>query len=304
MSDGLGGDAEVESSHAEEDCRIRGRVKANQSLGAMVRVTIEVAGWRGAQPGQFALLQSEGSRCFLARALSVSDEAEGDISFVIAPIGEGTRELCDLAIGGTVWVLGPLGNGFDIEALFAGGGRVVIVAGGAGVAPFPLLLSRMGERYRCLTSGPRSADHQLPGDVLSLPYEVLMLAGFRDGIQCEALKPIHEAAALMGRTGLRYHLETVTEDGSCGRAEKVTDLLRRHVRPGDRVAVCGPRAMCVAVWDICSKMADVETWFSLEAGMACGVGSCHGCAVRLAGGSWTRVCREGPVFSGREVFGA
>ena len=48
----------------------------------------------------------------------------------------------------------------------------------------------------------------------------------------------------------------------------------------------------------------VRTWFSLEANMACGVGSCHGCAIALADGSFARVCHEGPVFPGETVYTA
>ena len=32
-------------------------------------------------------------------------------------------------------------------------------------------------------------------------------------------------------------------------------------------------------------------------------GSCHGCAVTLADGSFARVCHEGPVFSGDAIYG-
>jgi dihydroorotate dehydrogenase electron transfer subunit len=62
--------------------------------------------------------------------------------------------------------------------------------------------------------------------------------------------------------------------------------------------------MSAAVWQVCGKVPETTAWFSLEAGMACGVGSCHGCAVTLADGSTARVCRDGPVFSGAAVFGA
>ena len=107
----------------------------------------------------------------------------------------------------------------------------------------------------------------------------------------------------MGQAGLRCRLEVATEDGSRGPAEKVTDLLARHLLPGDRVAVCGPWAMSEAVWRVCSAVPDVQTWFSLETKMACGVGSCHGCVITLADGSHARVCHDGPVFRGEEVFG-
>ena len=282
-------------------CRLLGRVTGNQLLGSMVRLTIEVPGWGGAQPGQFALVQAEPSRCFLARALSVSDQTDKTVSFLIAPIGEGTRELCGLAPGEPVWVLGPLGNGFDVDALVLSPGRAVIVAGGAGVAPFPLLLSRMVERYRALF--PEPAGEQ-PGSPVAAGPEVLVLLGFRDTVQFQSATPVREAALVLGQSGLRCRLEVATEDGSRGPAERATDLLERHLQTGDRVAVCGPGAMLTAVWRVCSGVPDVETWFSLETNMACGVGSCHGCLVMLADGSGARVCHDGPVFSGKEVFGA
>jgi dihydroorotate dehydrogenase electron transfer subunit len=97
--------------------------------------------------------------------------------------------------------------------------------------------------------------------------------------------------------------DVVTEDGSLGRAEKVTATLQRELRPGDGLAVCGPWAMCEAVARVCGTVPDVEAWFSLEAGMACGVGSCHGCVIPLADGTAARVCREGPVFAMQTIFG-
>jgi dihydroorotate dehydrogenase electron transfer subunit len=60
--------------------------------------------------------------------------------------------------------------------------------------------------------------------------------------------------------------------------------------------------MAEAVAKVCACVQDVKVWFSLEAGMACGVGSCHGCVVPLIDGSKARVCREGPVFTGDTLF--
>jgi dihydroorotate dehydrogenase electron transfer subunit len=132
----------------------------------------------------------------------------------------------------------------------------------------------------------------------------MVLLGFRDSEQSRGAELVLEAALCSTEAGLRCALEIAVEDGSQGRAEKVTDLLERHLRPGDRLAVCGPEAMASAVWQVCARATDVQAWFNLETNMACGVGSCHGCVVTLADGSYARVCHEGPVFSGREVFGA
>ena len=262
-------------------------VAAKRTLGGLVWLTLEVPGWPGARPGQFALLQAPGSRCFLGRALSIAQE-EGDlVSFLIAPVGAGTRELCALREGERVWVLGPLGNGFDLRTLTSGRKRLLVVAGGVGAAPFPLLLSRLG-----------SEDGREPPKAI----EVLVFLGFRDAAQADGAQPVIDAAAALQERGVMCRTDVVTENGSLGRAEKVTETLQRHLRPGDGLAVCGPWAMCEAVARICGAVADVEAWFSLEAGMACGVGSCHGCVIPLADGTTARVCREGPVFTAQALF--
>jgi dihydroorotate dehydrogenase electron transfer subunit len=83
----------------------------------------------------------------------------------------------------------------------------------------------------------------------------------------------------------------------------VTAALSSELLSDDRVAVCGPEAMARAVWSACSAVKGVESWYSLETAMACGVGSCHGCVIPLADGSLARACLEGPVFAGEDVWG-
>ncbi|MFH0915153.1 MAG: hypothetical protein V1912_01730 [bacterium] len=305
-------DAAVGDRHHMHSGRVWGRVVGNEPLGSLVWLTIDVPGWRSARPGQFALLQSEPSRCFLARALSIADEVGERVSFLIAPVGEGTRELCGLEPGARVWVLGPLGNGFDMEEIAccaassspslsapsSGLPRLLIVAGGVGAAPFPFLLSRLVDRYALDRSSGTAA-----GAPAERFPEVVVLAGFRDASQARGAAPVIEAVCRLREAGSSSRFVMAAEDGSCGPAEKVTDLLARELRPGDRLVACGPSAMSVAVWSTCCQVADVQAWFSLEAGMACGVGSCHGCALTLADGSMVRVCRDGPVFFGARAFG-
>jgi NAD(P)H-flavin reductase len=166
--------------------------------------------------------------------------------------------------------------------------RLVIVAGGVGVAPFPLLLDSLV---------PHAGN-----DHLGL-LDVLVLLGFRDGDQATGSAPLEGAAARLRAAGGRCSVEVCTEDGSRGPKQLVTGLLCGHVRAGDRVVACGPRPMMDAVWRVCGEAGVDQVWFSLETHMACGVGSCHGCVVELAGGRLARVCREGPVFAGTAVYG-
>jgi dihydroorotate dehydrogenase electron transfer subunit len=276
-------DNSISVSAGANTCRSLGRLDRREALGGLMRVDVVVPGWRAAKPGQFALLQAGGSDCFLGRALSICGQSGETVSFLVAPIGKGTRELCGLAEQSPVWVLGPLGNGFDVEALTAGPGRLLLVGGGVGIAPFPLLIDTLADGGQKL--------------------EVVVLAGFRDADQARGGAELERAVLRASEAGLNCRYEKVVEDGSTGPAERVTDLLSRHLRPGDRVAVCGPDAMAKAVWQLCATAGVVGVWFSLETNMACGVGSCHGCVVALADGSYARVCREGPVFAGLEVFG-
>ena len=267
-------------------CRLA-RVAARQKLGSMFVLRLRAPGWPGGAPGQFALLRHEASARFLPRAFSLHAQQGELVSFLIAPIGPGTEELAEAAVGEGVHVLGPLGHGFDLTEILAGTPRrLVVVGGGVGVAPFRLLLDRLTTHAAA-----------------TLP-EVVVLFGFRDDVQAECLAAFEPAVDRLRARGAAVELETICEDGSLGRAGLVTTLLQEAgLRAGDAVLACGAHAMCQAVWDLGLAAGGVRAWFSLEAGMACGVGSCHGCVIRLTDGSLAKVCRRGPVFGAGEVFG-
>lgn len=283
---------------------LAGQVLRTRTVGSMTEVTIGVPGWRPALPGEFAMVRLEGSARFLPRAFSVHGntaavgEDGAEVRFLISPVGPGTVELVQAQEGARVWVLGPVGRAFDLDVLLssgaggrpflAAGPRLVVAAGGVGVAPFLLLLDRLVDRAR---RGARC------------PTEVLLLFGFRDSDQAVVLDLFEPVLTALGDTGVRARMEAICEDGSLGREGLVTDLVGEQLRSGDTLVCCGAHAMCEAVWDLCVGQTDVRAWFSLEAGMACGVGSCQGCVIPVADGRLVRVCREGPVFSGDEAFG-
>ncbi len=63
---------------------------------------------------------------------------------------------------------------------------------------------------------------------------------------------------------------------------------------------CGPTPMM----EVAAKKAAAENktiYVSLENRMACGVGACLACSCRTLKGN-KRVCKDGPVFEGQEVF--
>jgi dihydroorotate dehydrogenase electron transfer subunit len=100
-------------------------------------------------------------------------------------------------------------------------------------------------------------------------------------------------------------LKVTTEDGSLGTKGMVTHLLEAS---GPSLAeqrnilayACGPPAMLARVACLSEKFS-IPCQVSLEARMACGVGSCLGCVVRTKSRGYQRVCKEGPVFGAEEV---
>ncbi|MDO4741473.1 MAG: dihydroorotate dehydrogenase electron transfer subunit, partial [Eubacteriales bacterium] len=72
----------------------------------------------------------------------------------------------------------------------------------------------------------------------------------------------------------------------------------------DLIMACGPTPMLRAVQQIAMEQG-IPCQLSLEERMGCGIGACLGCNVKIVAddGSWTykRVCKDGPVFDGKEV---
>jgi dihydroorotate dehydrogenase electron transfer subunit len=89
-------------------------------------------------PGQFFMLEIPGR--VLPRPMSLCQAPPGELGFLMEPIGIGTRTLCVLKEGAAIHVLGPLGNGFDLDVA-----RPLLVAGGIGIAPMPYVAQVLGD---------------------------------------------------------------------------------------------------------------------------------------------------------------
>jgi dihydroorotate dehydrogenase electron transfer subunit len=89
-----------------------------------------------------------------------------------------------------------------------------------------------------------------------------------------------------------------TEDGSKGHKGYVTDLLEEYLSRNSGaknvIFACGPHPMMRKVAELALRYG-VPGYVSLEEKMACGLGNCQGCAVKIAGG-YKMVCKDGPVF--------
>jgi dihydroorotate dehydrogenase electron transfer subunit len=130
--------------------RERLRVVAGELIGPYVLLRLERGALKPGTPGQFFMLEAPGR--LLPRPMSLCLAPPGELGFLFEPIGPGTRALAELLPGDSIHVLGPLGNGFDLDVA-----RPLLVGGGIGVAPLPYLSQRLGGPPALL--GFRTAHH-------------------------------------------------------------------------------------------------------------------------------------------------
>lgn len=242
-------------------------------------------------PGQFVMLRLQGTNDpLLGRPLAVYDvvnDAAGQpesLDVVYLAVGRMTKRLAGLPAGTALDVWGPLGNGFPAAPTE----HLLMVAGGIGQTPFLTL----AKEYLGLTrygDPPRSVDRA---------QKVTLCYGARNAKYLAGLDDFQ-------RAGVEIWLST--DDGSQGRRGLVTDLARPLIEESawpTRIVCCGPEPMLKAVAAIAAEKG-APCQVSLETPMACGIGICFSCVVRIrdAQGNWDyrRTCVEGPVFDAAMV---
>ena len=219
------------------------------------------------KPGQFLNVRvSERVYPLLRRPFSVCD-VDGDQLFLMFNIlGEGTSILAHKPKGSTIDILGPLGNGFNLNGNYE---TAVIVAGGLGAAPFPYLTRTLNGKKDILTFvGGRTID-----DVIT--YNLI-------------------------------NVQEATDDGSRGYKGNVIQLLEKNIEllksKKTKFFACGPTPMLRALKDFCiENKFDCEV--STECAMACGFGICQGCPIESTHQQkeYLLVCKDGPVFNIKDV---
>ena len=219
-------------------------------------------------PGQFAQLKVKGAQQpLLRRPISVADvdPQAKTLTFIYKVFGEGTQALSLLKKDDYLDLVGPLGNGFNLEAK-----HPLLVGGGLGIAPL-IYLSRVfcGRDTEVLLAG-RSAQELFWQDLFST-----------------SCKQVH----------------ITTDDGSLGVQGNALALLPELLASGkyDVVYTCGPVKMMQGVAKLALEK-NIACQVSLEKYMACGIGACLSCSCTTKNGKRVKVCTDGPVFSAAEVI--
>ena len=203
-----------------------------------------------------------GPELSLRRPLSIHQRQGSRIALLFNPVGKGTNWLKGLNTGDEVDLLGPLGNGFEINP---GVKNLLLVAGGIGIAPL----------------------HFLAQEALKQDCPVTMLLGAYSESQlypAELLPP--EARTI-----------TATETGE---GVMITSLIPEFCSQADQIFACGPMAMYRAM-SLMPELKEKPAQISLEMRMGCGVGVCYACTVKTVRGL-EQVCRHGPVFEMNDII--
>lgn len=223
----------------------------------------------GAVAGQFVHIKAEGFT--LRRPISICEinKSEGTIRVIFEVRGDGTEKIANLNIGSTMDIIAPLGNGFTLLDKTK---KAIVVGGGIGVPPMVEVAKHYGKNATAII-GFRSANAVILNDDFKNIGSNVMLC---------------------------------TDDGTMGIKGYVSTALEERLKndKADIIYACGPKMMLKSVIELADKY-NVLCEVSLEERMACGVGACLGCACKTVKNGkehMSHVCKDGPVFSSKEVI--
>lgn len=220
-----------------------------------------------ARAGQFVNIKvNETAFPLLRRPFSIYKIENDFVKIIFNVIGVGTSILASKRKGDVIDVLGVLGKSYDCDEDFE---TAILVGGGLGVAPLPMLTDALkGKKTIATFLGARTK-----GQLVETYLE---------------------------------HVHHATEDGSKGFKGTVIELLRKefHLQKFNKpkMFACGPNGMLQSLSAFAKEM-NIPCEVSLESTMACGIGLCQGCPIKLANDqkTYALICKEGPVFNASNI---
>lgn len=251
-----------------------------------------------AKPGSFIHLACDASLS-MRRPMSImrTDPAAGWIELLYKTHGQGTKLLAQRQIGEAISLLGPIGTPFKLQDYRK---QTLLIGGGVGIPPMVFL----AEHIKDTAQGIRPfviMGSEVPFPFTPKPSQLLMPDVPEGTIAC---------MPLLEDWGIPSRLTSLQGFAGCYQGY-VTDLARYWLDSLDEatraeleVFCCGPTAMLSAVAKLTQEY-NLPCQVSMEEYMACAVGGCAGCVVRVetdSGPAMQRVCVDGPVFDAKAVF--
>lgn len=226
---------------------------------------------RAVRPGQFLNVKPDSSYDPLLRRAYSVHRVQGDtIELIYNVHGKGSAIFAAKRPGDPLNVMGPLGRPFHLDGEYD---LALLVSGGLGIAPMPILGDALHER------GVR----------------VVNVHGAR-------------TAGMIAQDGRLRNPFYTTDDGSLGFHGNVVQGVEHYLdteAPEGRVRLfaCGPNRMMEGLAAFAASRG-LPLEVSLECQMACGIGICQGCPVEMKTGErkYTLVCTHGPNYDARDIL--
>ena len=247
-------------------------VSQEQLADGIFSMWIQTEAAKTARPGQFISMYTNDGSKLLPRPISIceidTETSKLRVVYRVTAEKTGTAQFFTMKAGDTLPIIGPLGNGFPLEA--GKGKRAFLIGGGIGVPP----ILELAKQLDC---------------------EKQIIMGYRDADTF--LKEQFE------ENGTVY---ISTEDGSVGTKGNVMDAIRENGLEADIIYACGPTPMLRAIKQYAEEQG-IECYISLEERMACGIGACLACVCQSkekdhhSNVNNKRICKDGPVFLSTEV---
>jgi dihydroorotate dehydrogenase electron transfer subunit len=248
-----------------------------------------------AQPGSFVHVTCDDTLP-MRRPLSIMRAEDGCIEILYKIVGDGLRWLSAKKPGDAISVLGPIGQPFRPSAERP---NTLLIGGGVGIPPMVFLADYLRRDNRDWS--PLA----ILGSELPFPFD---LETSSIGTQWLDSKT-SATMPLLESWGIPCRLATLSGFDGCfdGYVTDLSDQWLSRLRTDElqktEIFACGPTPMLKAVAALADRY-DLPCQISLEEFMACAVGGCAGCTVKIntaEGEAMKRVCVDGPVFEASSV---
>ena len=251
-----------------------------------------------ALPGSFVHLRCD-PRLPMRRPFSIFRTSPRNrwVELLYKVVGEGTRLLAAKRPGERISMLGPIGHPFQPHPEHP---RALLIGGGVGIPPMIFLAD-------ALRSDRRFQPFAILGSEVPFPFQMRPSQHLVPGLppQVIAAMPLLDDWGIPNRLTSFLGLPGCFEGYVTELAHKWLEGLDETARTLVEIFACGPHPMLEAVATLAREFG-LPCQVSLEEFMACAVGGCAGCVVRVRtdqGPAMKRVCVDGPVFDAYAVFG-
>jgi dihydroorotate dehydrogenase electron transfer subunit len=220
---------------------------------------------------------------------------QGTLDILFKAHGLGTHELAERKPGEMLAVLGPIGLPFRLEGYRR---RPLLIGGGVGLPPMVYLAEHLRRMPGLVPLVVLGSEVPFP---FTLRPSTLMVQGIPAPVI--ATMPLLEDWGVACRLASRQAYPGCFDGLVTELAGSWLESLDAAARAEVEIFACGPTPMLKAVQALAARF-DLPAQISLEEYMACAVGGCAGCTVRIntpTGPAMKRVCVDGPVFEAATV---